>query len=82
MVPLLRSHSRGGNRRTRANRSHWLLVVLILATLATPLYNRLEPRLFKLPFFYWSQLALVAITMIVNGIVYIATRKVDHDVEA
>ena len=27
--------------------------------LLTPLYNRLEPRLFGLPFFYWCQLAFV-----------------------
>ena len=28
--------------------------------LLVPLYNRIEPRLFGLPFFYWYQLACVA----------------------
>jgi len=42
--------------------------------LATPLYNRIEPKLFGFPFFYWSQLALVLFAMAVTATVHLLTR--------
>lgn len=40
----------------------FLLLVPCVLALATPLYNRDEPRLFGFPFLYWAVLALVPIS--------------------
>lgn len=62
------------------NRAWYALLVLpFIGTLFPPLYNRLEPSLFGLPFFYWYQLAWVVVTSALLGIVTIATRE-PHDV--
>jgi hypothetical protein len=63
----------------RAERSdhspwNWLLVIPLLATLYPPLYNRIEPLLFDIPFFYWYQLAAIGVSVIVTLIVYNKTR--------
>ncbi len=55
---------------------NWLLVLPLLATLIPPLYNRIEPRLLGIPFFYWYQLAAISIGVISTLIVYrISTRR-------
>ena len=33
--------------------------------LLVPLYNRMEPRLLGLPFFYWYQLACVLLAIVI-----------------
>jgi hypothetical protein len=40
----------------------------------TPLYNRIEPRLLGIPFFYWYQMALVGVDIAVITVVYQATK--------
>jgi hypothetical protein len=52
-----------------------LLAVPVVAALLTPLYNRLEPALFGLPFFYWFQLGLVPLEIVMITIVYQATKR-------
>lgn len=54
---------------------HWLLWVPIALPLLTPLYNRVEPRLWGIPFFYWFQLACVALEIVVITVVYQATKR-------
>jgi len=54
---------------------HWLLLVPAVVPLLVPLYNKLEPALFGLPFFYWFQMAFVGITVAIVTLVYQATRK-------
>ena len=54
---------------------HWLLLVPVVVPLLTPLYNRLEPRLFGLPFFYWCQLAFVLLDVGVIALVYQLTKE-------
>ena len=44
-------------------------------TLYPPLYNRRTPELFGLPFFYWYQLAVVAVGVASTYAVYRATRS-------
>ena len=39
----------------------FLLVPCVLAVL-TPVYNRIDPMLFDLPFFYWYLLVLVPVS--------------------
>jgi hypothetical protein len=63
--------SRGSDR----SRWHWLLAIPVVVPLLTPLYNRLEPRLFGLPFFYWCQLAFVGLAVSVTTVVHQATKK-------
>ena len=59
--PTARS-PRAPRRAERSDHSHWnwLLVIPLLATLYPPLYNRVKPLLFDIPFFYWYQLAAIA----------------------
>jgi hypothetical protein len=57
--------------------SPWNLLLLVpLLILVTPLYNFDRPRLLGMPFFYWFQLAFVAVGVVCVGIVYVTTRKV------
>ena len=39
-----------------------LLFAPCLLALAAPLYNRVDPQLFGVPFFYWSQLVLIPLS--------------------
>lgn len=55
--------------------SPWnLLLIVPLLVLVTPLYNMDKPRLFGMPFFYWFQLAFVAVGVLCTAIVYWATK--------
>jgi len=38
------------------------LIVPSLLLLVPPLYNRIEPALIGMPFFYWFQLVLIPVT--------------------
>ncbi|MDT4987109.1 MAG: hypothetical protein QOI74_1203 [Micromonosporaceae bacterium] len=65
-------------RRTQlpdASRHHWWLALPIVAPLMTPLFNRVDPRAFGIPFFYWSQLALAALSTLVISTVHLARRR-------
>jgi hypothetical protein len=53
----------------------WLLVIPIVLPLLTPLYNRLDPRLFGVPFFYWCQVAFVFVDVGVITLVYKLTKR-------
>ena len=67
-----------GQRRPQSghrSRWPWLLVVAVVVPLLTPLYNHIQPRLFGLPFFYWSQMAFVGLAACVTAVVYLATKR-------
>ena len=49
------------------------LVVPFVALLWVPFYNRIEPELFGIPFFYWYQMLWVIGGAILTAIVYFAT---------
>jgi hypothetical protein len=38
-----------------------LILIPAVINLSTPLYNRLEPQLFGIPFFYWFQTVWLAL---------------------
>lgn len=65
-------------RRRDASRWNWLLLVAIVVPLLTPLYNRMEPRLFGLPFFYWCQLLFAVLSTVVMLTVHLATKGRRH----
>ncbi len=52
---------------TRASRAarvsvYALFLFIAVVALDVPLYNRVEPALFGIPFFYWFQVAWIAVT--------------------
>lgn len=51
-----------------------LLLALPLLMLLTPVFNKVEPRLFGLPLFYWFQFAFVFVGVATVAIVFTATR--------
>jgi hypothetical protein len=65
-----------GAARRRADRSPWNLLLLLplAATLLPWFYNRTEPALGGVPFFYWFQLAAIGIGVVATVVAYRATR--------
>ena len=62
-------------RRDGRSRWHYLLLIPIILPLWLPLYDRLEPRLFGFPFFYWAQMAFIVLTMVITIAVHLLTRR-------
>ena len=60
-------------------KAYLLLVLPFAGTLFPFLYNRADPALFGMPFFYWYQLAWVVVTTALLGLVVYLTRE-RHDV--
>ena len=56
-----------------------LLLLLPLAILFTPFYNRVEPRFTGLPFFYWLLLAVLLLTIAFTTLFFVLTRTGDED---
>jgi Protein of unknown function (DUF3311) len=62
-----------GGRRNAWSWWHLLLVVQLVAVLWPPFYNKTEPYLLGIPFFYWYQLLWVLIGAGLTAIVYLST---------
>jgi hypothetical protein len=56
---------------------NWLLLIPLIAPLLTPLYNRISPELFGIPFFYWYQLGCALLAIVVIAVVYQLTKDRD-----
>jgi hypothetical protein len=56
--------------------SPWYLLFIVefVMVLWPPFFNRLEPTLWGMPFFYWYQLACVIVGALLTAIVYNRTR--------
>jgi len=63
-----------GAPKTRGGWSWWylLFVVQFAVMLWPPLYNKIEPTLLGVPFFYWFQLLWVFVSAAFTAIVYFA----------
>ena len=61
---------------SRVNVRWWniLLLVPLVGVLIPWIYNKNEPRLFGLPFFYWYQMLWIVISVMCTLIVYRVTR--------
>ena len=61
--------------KKRGGWSWWylLFVVQFVVILWPPLYNKAEPALMGIPFFYWFQLLWVLISAVLTAVVYFAT---------
>lgn len=65
-------------RPPRIRWNNWNLLLLVpLFSLFTPLYNRIDPKLLGIPFFYWFQLFSVFIGVGVTALAYRMTREDD-----
>jgi hypothetical protein len=60
--------ARGGSRW------HWLLWIPVVLAMMVPMYNRVDPTLVGIPFFYWWQLFLAGVCSLVITVVHLATR--------
>jgi Protein of unknown function (DUF3311) len=66
---------KSGSRVTGLVFNPWNLLLLVpFVLLITPLYNRTEPELLGMPFFYWFQFAAVPLSVLMTVIVYRMTR--------
>jgi len=62
----------------RAGKWSWwylLFVVQFLVILWPPFYNKAEPVMFGIPFFYWFQLLWVIVSAVFTAVVYLMTRQ-------
>jgi hypothetical protein len=62
MPPPSRSFAGPAVRRRRGRAWRWLFVLPMIGLGWVPFYNRAEPALWGVPFFYWYQLVWVFIT--------------------
>ena len=58
-----------------SRRWSWALAAATVAPLLTPLYNRIDPTLLGVPFFYWYQLACAALALVIIAAAHLATRR-------
>jgi hypothetical protein len=67
----------GPQRRRLRLRYLWyiLLVIQFPAVLVPTFYTREAPKLGGIPFFYWYQFAWIVASVLLTGLVYIATRE-------
>jgi len=58
--------------RTRAARALVYALFLLIAVVAlwVPFYNRAEPAMYGIPFFYWFQLAWILVTAAATALAY------------
>jgi hypothetical protein len=54
---------------------HLLLLIPYIAMLWVPSYNRAEPALAGIPFFYWYQLLWIPLGSLLLAIVYLTWRR-------
>ena len=53
---------------------NWLLLLPLVITLFPPVYNKIDPTLGDIPFFYWYQLAAIVVSVVITLLVYSKTR--------
>ena len=52
-----------------------LLLLQFVLALCVPFYNKVEPVLGGMPFFYWYQLLMILVGAALTAIVYFATER-------
>lgn len=64
-------------RAGRGAKTGWyaLLLLQFVLTLCVPFYNKVEPTLAGIPFFYWYQMVMVAVCAALTAVVYFATER-------
>lgn len=65
------------------SRGTWIGICLVLAPaviipLLVPLYDSVEPTLFGFPFYYWFQMMLIPVAVVLTGIAYYLAKSADR----
>ena len=57
---------------SKLKRTVWYVILFIpfFTAICVPLFNRIEPSVFGIPFFYWFQFVLIVIAAAVTGLAY------------
>jgi hypothetical protein len=63
------------SKRRKWSGWYLLFVVQFLVILWPPFYNKAEPTLLGIPFFYWFQLLWVVVSAVFTAVVYLMTRE-------
>ena len=63
----------------RSSRGRWALIVALLlpavvVPLLVPLYARTDPELFGFPFYYWFQLGLIPVAVVLTALAFQLSR--------
>jgi hypothetical protein len=58
-----------------ARSSKVLLLLPFAALIFVPIYNRVTPAVFGVPFFYWYQLLWIGLSALAVGIVYLVDQS-------
>jgi len=64
-----------GQKPGRQAKTGWyaLLLLQYVLALCVPYYNKVEPTLAGIPFFYWYQMVMVLVCAALTAVVYFAT---------
>ena len=59
---------------SRFKRTVWyvLLFIPFFVAIWVPLFNRVEPSFYGIPFFYWFQFVWIVVAAIVTGLAYLS----------
>jgi hypothetical protein len=59
---------------SKLKRTVWYVILFVpfFTVIWVPLFNRIEPSFYGIPFFYWFQFALIIVAAIVTGLAYLA----------
>ena len=65
------------DRARREAKKGWYVLLLLQFVLAlcVPFYNKVEPALAGVPFFYWYQLLMILVGAILTAVVYFVTER-------
>lgn len=71
------------NADPRARRRYWLLILALLAPavvlpLWVPLYDRVDPKLGGFPFFFWFQMAMIGVAVVLTSLAMLVATRVDR----
>ncbi|MFC6287087.1 DUF3311 domain-containing protein [Nocardioides sp. GCM10027113] len=70
-------------RPTSSTRRTWLLIGLVLSPavvlpLLVPLFDSVEPTLLGFPFYFWFQMALIPVAVVLTVIAYYLAKGADR----
>ncbi|HVF78772.1 MAG TPA: DUF3311 domain-containing protein [Solirubrobacteraceae bacterium] len=54
---------------------YFLLIIPLIGVLIPTFYNKLDPELAGIPFFYWYQMLWIPLSVAITVLVYIKTRE-------
>jgi hypothetical protein len=77
MIPPKREIAMAEESKKRGGWSWWYLLFVLefVVALWPPFYNKAEPTLIGIPFFYWFQLLWVFVSAAFTAVVYFATSE-------